>query len=48
MLLAVMLSEAKFKLVRMGGWMGVWLDGWVVVTIEDIAISASSFDLGVG
>ena len=44
LLLAVMLSNAKFKLVRMGGWLG----GWVVVTIKNIAISASSLDLGLG
>ena len=42
--LAVMLSDAKFKLV----WIGGWVAGWVVVTIENIAISASSLDLGLG
>ena len=44
MLLAIMLPDAKSKLVWMGGWLG----GWVVVTIENIAISASSLDLGLG
>ena len=33
-----MMSDAKFKLLRMGGW--------VVVTIENIAISASTWRLG--
>ena len=29
LLLAVMLSDAKFKLVRMGGWLGFgWVGGW--------------------
>ena len=37
-LLTVMLSDAKFKLVRIGGWL--------VVTIENIAISTSSLGLG--
>ena len=39
-----MLSDAKFKLVQMGGWVG----GWVVVTIENIAISAPKFGLVLG
>ena len=29
LLWAVMLLDAKFKIVRMGGWMAGWVDGWM-------------------